>query len=166
MVIEDGQRPIGLTCVVRMQRASIRQLDVNFFHCWIKIAGAGMKLFRRLLATSAPIAEITPAQVAGFLQRLTKQDQYAVFDLPAKNAFAQMKRSPDGGLHVEASRRTAGVEALLKTLGDVTFIDDYGFPATDAKPGDDERVAQVIAQVIALLAAESGVANQVRARTG
>lgn len=125
-----------------------------------------MKLFRRWLATSAPIAEITPLQVSGFLQRMTKTDQFAVFDLPAPKAFAQVKRAPSGGLHVEVSQKTPAIEALLRTLGEVTYIADYGFAAADAGPGDDDRVAQVIAQVIAVLAAENGIPNQTRVRTG
>lgn len=125
-----------------------------------------MRLFRRWLATSAPIPEMTAQMVSPYLQRAAKPDQFAVFDLPANNTFVQVKRMKSGGLHIEVSRKTPEVEARLRTLGDVTFIDDYGFPSADASPGDDGQVAQVIAQVLAMLAAEAGVANLARVRTG
>ena len=125
-----------------------------------------MKLFRQWLATSASIPEMTAEMVSQYLQRAAKPDQFAVFDLPAKNTFAQVKRLASGGLHIEVSRKTPDVEAQLRTLGEVTMLDDYGFPSVDASPGNDGRVAQVIAQVLAMLAAEAGVTNLARVRNG
>ncbi|HEV2218821.1 MAG TPA: hypothetical protein VGV88_14780 [Candidatus Dormibacteraeota bacterium] len=125
-----------------------------------------MKLIRRWLATSTPIPEMTAATVSPHLERAAKPDQFAVFDLPAKNLFVQAKRMASGGLHIEVSRKTPEVEALLHTLGEVTMIEDYGFPSVNASPGDDGRVAQVIAQVLAMLAAQAGVTNLARVRNG
>ena len=125
-----------------------------------------MKLIRRWLATSAPVPDITSDMVSAYLLRATNPDRFAVFDLPAKNAFVQVRRIASGGLHVEVSRRTPELESLLGTLGEMTLLDEYGFPTVNSGPGDDDRVAQVVAQALALIAATDGVANLARVRTG
>lgn len=125
-----------------------------------------MKLIRRWLATSAPIPEMSAETVSQHLQRAGRPDQFVVFDLPAKNAFAQVKRMDSGGLHIEVSRHTPKLEALLRSLGEVTLIDDYGFPSVNTLPGDDGRAAQALAQALALLAADAGVTNLARVRSG
>lgn len=51
-----------------------------------------MKLFRRWLVTSASVAELSADMVSQYLQRAGKPDQFAGFDLPAENTFAQVKR--------------------------------------------------------------------------
>lgn len=64
------------------------------------------------------------------------------------------------------SWQSPDVEALPRTLGEVTLIEDYGFPSVNTSPGEDGRVAHVVAQALALLAADAGVANLTRVRTG
>ena len=125
-----------------------------------------MKLIRRWLATSAPIPEMSSENVSRYLQRAARADQFVVFDLPAKNLFAQARRMTSGGLHIEVSRQTPQLEALLRPLGEVTLIDDYGFPSVNTSPGEDGHAAQAIAQALALLAADAGVSNLVRVKTG
>lgn len=125
-----------------------------------------MKLIKRWLATSAPIPEISAETVCQYLQRAARSDQFVVFDLPAKNHFAQARRMKSGGLHIEVSRQTPELEALVRSLGEVTLIDDYGFPSVNVSPGDDGRVAQAVAEALALLAADAGATNLVKVRTG
>ena len=123
-------------------------------------------LIRRWLKTSGPIENISAEAVSTFLQNLTGEGRFAVFELPKRAPFAQVKGISSGGLHVEVSRRTPELESLLRTLGDVTLTSSFGFPTATTAAGGDDRAAQVIAQALVLLAADSHVANVVRVRTG
>lgn len=122
--------------------------------------------FRGPREKPAPIADITSDAVSVTLQQLESRGQYAIFELPDPKAFVQVQRDTGGELYLEVSRRTPELEALLGQLGSVTFIEDFGFPAVDCSPGDDGRVADVIAKALAMLASASQCANEVRVETG
>lgn len=122
--------------------------------------------FRGPREEPAPIADITSDAVSVTLQQLENRGQYAIFELPDPKAFVQVQRDKGGGLHLEVSLHTPELEALVGQLGNVTFIEDYGFPAVDALPGDDGRVAHVIAEALAMLASAGQYANEVRLETG
>jgi hypothetical protein len=126
-----------------------------------------IRLIRRWLKTSAPIADISAETVSEYLQGSPKPGQFAVFQLPDRNSFAQFKRQRTGGLLVEVSKRSPQLEALLAKLGDASISDDqFRFPIVVSRPGDDSTVAQVIASALATLATEAGVPNITRVRTG
>ena len=126
-----------------------------------------MKLIWRWLATSAPIPDISTETVAAYLVRSEKPDYFAVFSLPDSKSFVQFKRTKAGGVLLEVSKQSPQLEALLRTLGDVSVTDDeFAFLVVTSRPGDDAQVAQAVAQALALMAVGAGVTNQVRVRTG
>ena len=108
------------------------------------------------------VMNMSPEVAFAYVQRLREEGQFAVFDLPASNTFVQVIRERDGGVHVEVSHRTPAIDALLRSLGNVTYVEKFGFPTTTSRPGEDARVAGLIAQALALLAAYRGCANQAR----
>ena len=122
--------------------------------------------FRGPRENPAPISDITSDVVSLTLQQLANRGQYAIFQLPDPKAFVQVQRHEGCGLHLEVSLRTPEVEALVGQLGNVTFIEDFGFPAVDCSPGDDGRVAEVTAKALAILASATRCANEVRLETG
>jgi hypothetical protein len=104
-------------------------------------------------------------QVSVILQGLLKPFQFAVFDLPARNTFAQALRTPAGGLLIEVSLAQPSLETLLARLGKVTR-NELGFPSVATDAGNEGTSGQVVAQALAMLAASAGCANVCRVRTG
>ena len=100
-----------------------------------------MKLIRRWLATSAPIPDPSTEVVAAYLLGAEKPDHFAVFSLPDSKSFVQFKRAKSGGLRVEVSKQSPEVEALLRTLGDVsTSGDPYAFLVVTSRPGTTPKL--------------------------
>jgi hypothetical protein len=124
-------------------------------------------MIRRWLATSQPIQNISPEMVRTYLQRSPRAGRFAVFELPARRTFAQFKRLEGGGVLVEISRHSPELQELLGTLGPATISDDeFRFPVVITRPGDDAHVAEVISKALATMAADAGIDNVTRVRTG
>jgi hypothetical protein len=112
------------------------------------------------------VTDMSPAVALTYLDRLREKDQFAIFELPAQNLFVQVMREESGGLHIEVSRSTPQLEALVGSLGVIGHVEGFGFPSTMTLPGHDERVAEMIAQALVVLAAQGGCPNETRVTTG
>jgi hypothetical protein len=122
-------------------------------------------MLRKWRNTSAPIAVITSTVASTYVQGLAKKGQFAVFQLPSGQAFAQVMRIETGGLRIEVSARSDRLEKLLEPVGTVS-LNDLGFLTVVSKPGADDTVGQAVAASLAELAAVYGCDNIARVQTG
>jgi hypothetical protein len=100
-----------------------------------------------------------------YVQQLLEEGQFAVFQLPLRDAFAQVIRISSGGIRLEISRREGALETLLGRLGTVSR-GELGFLTVSTGAGSDTTCGQVLAQALAVLAASAGCENVCRVRTG
>ncbi len=102
---------------------------------------------------------------AVFLQHPLETGQFAVFQLPVRDASAQAVRTATGGLLLEVSRPESALETLLERLGKVSR-NELGFLTVSTEAGNDTTCCQVVAQALATLAESVGCENVCRVRTG
>jgi hypothetical protein len=122
-------------------------------------------MLRKWRNTSAPIAVIDSTVASTYLQGLVKKGQFAIFQLPADRAFAQVMRIETGGLRIEVSARSDQLEKVLEQVGAVS-TNDLGFLTVVSQPDADEIVGQAIAAALPALAAVYGCDNNTRVQTG
>jgi hypothetical protein len=127
--------------------------------------GIFLRLLRARRNTSPPVTAMSAEEACLFLQGLSSDGHFAVFQLPESRAFVQAMRTSAGGLHIEVSQSGSPIEALMRSAGPVSRS-ELGFLVVESGAGQDTACGAIIAQALALLAKAAGCENLCRVQTG